>query len=59
MFCSVRPTTPPQPPRLPKVRARTPEEVAVELAAVLGTDRVDKAFGLAAIAGRFVEEDLA
>lgn len=76
-------------PRPPKVRARTPEEVAflalgegarrwlveaaatgvtrirvkmaraVELAAVLGADRVDEALGLAAIAGRFAEADLA
>ncbi|MGI8308203.1 IS21 family transposase [Saccharopolyspora hattusasensis] len=76
-------------PRTPKVRARTPEEVAflavgegarrwlveaaatgvtrirakmaraVELAALLGTDRVDEALGLAAIAGRFAEDDLA
>ena len=75
-------------PRVPKVRARTPEEVAflglgegahrwlveaaatgvvrirakmsraVELAAVLGGDRVDEALGLAAIAGRFAEDDL-
>jgi hypothetical protein len=76
-------------PRQPKVRARTPEEVAflalgegarrwlveaaatgvtrirvkmaraVELAAVLGADRLDEALGLAAIAGRFAEDDLA
>ncbi len=75
-------------PRAPKVRARTPAEVAflglgegahrwlveaaatgvvrirakmaraVELAAVLGGDRVDEALGLAAIAGRFAEDDL-
>lgn len=75
-------------PRPPKVRARTPGEVAflglgegahrwlveaaatgvtrirakmgraVELAAVLGSDRVDEALGLAAIAGRFAEDDL-
>lgn len=76
-------------PRPPKIRARTPEEVAflalgegarrwlveaaatgvtrirtkmgraVELAAVLGAGRVDEALGLAAIAGRFAEDDLA
>lgn len=76
-------------PRAPKIRPRTPEEVAflalgpgahdwlveagavgaarirskmaqaVELAAVVGADRVDDALGLAAIAGRFAEEDLA
>ena len=76
-------------PRPPKVRPRTPEEVAflglgegahrwlveagasgatmvrakmaraVELAAVVGADRVDEALGLAAIAGRFAEHDLA
>jgi transposase len=75
-------------PRVPKVRARTPGEVAflglgegahrwlveaaatgvvrirakmsraVELAAVLGGERVDEALGLAAIAGRFAEDDL-
>lgn len=75
-------------PRIPKVRARTPEEVAfldlgegarrwlieaaatgvarirakmaraVALGAVLGGDRVDEALGLAAIAGRFAEDDL-
>lgn len=32
---------------------------AVELAAVLGADRVEEALGLAAIAGRFAEDDLA
>lgn len=32
---------------------------AVELAAVLGTQRVDRALGLAAIAGRFDEQALA
>ena len=31
---------------------------AVELAAVLGSDRVDQALGLAAAAGRFAEDDL-
>ncbi|WP_020646625.1 IS21 family transposase [Amycolatopsis balhimycina] len=76
-------------PRPPKVRARTPEEVAflalgegacrwlveaaatgvtrirvkmaraVELAAILDAGRVDDALGLAAIAGRFAEDDLA
>jgi transposase len=76
-------------PRPPKIRARTPEEVAflglgegarrwlveaaatgvvrirakmaraIELSAVLGGQRVDEALGLAAIAGRFAEDDLA
>lgn len=76
-------------PRPPKLRPRTPEEVAflglgegahrwlveagaagasrvrskmakaVELAAVVGGEKVDQALGLAAIAGRFAEEDLA
>ncbi|WP_344432348.1 IS21 family transposase, partial [Amycolatopsis minnesotensis] len=76
-------------PRPPKIRARTPEEVAflalgegarrwlveaaatgvtrirvkmaraVELAAILDASRVDDALGLAAIAGRFAEDDLA
>jgi hypothetical protein len=76
-------------PRVPKVRARTAQEVAfldlgegahrwlveagacgvvrvrakmdraVELAAVLGVDKVDEALGLAAIAGRFADGDLA
>jgi hypothetical protein len=32
---------------------------AVELAAVVGADRVDAAAGLAAIAGRFADGDLA
>ncbi len=32
---------------------------AVELAAVVGADRVDEALGLAAIAGRFGDDDLA
>lgn len=32
---------------------------AVELAAVAGSDRVDAALGLAAIAGRFADGDLA
>lgn len=75
-------------PRPPKVRPRTPQEVAflnlgegahrwlveaaaagtsrvrskmaraVELAAVLGVGRVDEALGLAAIAGRFADDDL-
>jgi hypothetical protein len=31
---------------------------AVELAAVLGAERVDEALGLAAIAGRFADDDL-
>jgi transposase len=76
-------------PRPPKIRARTPEEVAflalgegarrwlveaaatgvtrirvkmaraVELAAILDAGQVDDALGLAAIAGRFAEDDLA
>lgn len=76
-------------PRTPKLRPRTPGEVAflalgegarrwlveaaatgvvrirakmaraVELAAVLDAERVDEALGLAAIAGRFAEDDLA
>ena len=32
---------------------------AVQLAALLGSDRVDEALGIAAIAGRFAEADLA
>jgi hypothetical protein len=32
---------------------------AVELAAVVGADRVDQALGLAAIAGRFGDDDVA
>jgi transposase len=40
-----------------KIRAKMAR--AVELAAVLGTQKVDKALGLAAIAGRFAEADLA
>jgi transposase len=40
------------------VRIRTKMTRAVELAAVLGNDRVDEALGLAAIAGRFAEDDL-
>jgi hypothetical protein len=76
-------------PRPPRIRARTPQEVAflalgegarrwlveaaatgvtrirvkmaraVELAAILDPGRVDEALGLAAIAGRFAEDDLA
>ncbi len=76
-------------PRSPKLRPRTPEEVAflalgegarrwlveaaaigvvrirakmtraLQLAAILDADRVDEALGLAAIAGRFAEDDLA
>jgi hypothetical protein len=41
------------------VRIRTKMARAVELAALLGAERVDEALGLAAIAGRFAEEDLA
>lgn len=40
-------------------RIRAKMARAVELAAVLGIDRVDEALGLAAIAGRFAEDDLA
>lgn len=40
-------------------RIRAKMTRAVELAAVLGCDRVDEALGLAAIAGRFAEDDLA
>jgi transposase len=39
-------------------RIRTKMTRAVQLAAVVGADRVDQALGLAAIAGRFAEEDL-
>jgi hypothetical protein len=39
-----------------KVRVKMAQ--AVELARALGTERVDQALGLAAIAGRFAEEDL-
>lgn len=39
-------------------RIRAKMSRAVELAAVLGCDRVDEALGLAAIAGRFAEDDL-
>jgi hypothetical protein len=31
---------------------------ATQLAAALGTDRVDQALGLAAVAGRFADDDL-
>lgn len=41
------------------VRIRTKMARAVELAAVLDAGRVDAALGLAAIAGRFAEDDLA
>jgi transposase len=40
-------------------RIRAKMARAVELAAVLGAGRVDEALGLAAIAGRFAEDDLA
>lgn len=40
-------------------RIRSKMARAVELAAVLSADRVDQALGLAAIAGRFAENDLA
>ena len=39
-------------------RIRTKMVKALELAAALGPDSVDEALGLAAIAGRFAEEDL-
>ena len=41
------------------VRIRTKIARALELAAILGADRVDEALGLAAIADRFAEDDLA
>ena len=41
------------------VRIRSKMARAVELAAVVGGDRVDAALGLAAIAGRFADRDLA
>jgi transposase len=40
-------------------RVRSKMARAVELAAVVGADRVDEALGLAAIAGRFGDDDLA
>lgn len=40
-------------------RLRSKMARAVELAAVVGADRVDEALGLAAIAGRFGDDDLA
>ncbi|WP_456294136.1 Mu transposase domain-containing protein [Streptomyces lydicus] len=40
------------------VRIRAKMARAVELAAVLGSDRVDQALGLAATAGRFADGDL-
>jgi hypothetical protein len=40
------------------VRVRAKMARAVEFAAILGTDRVDQALGLAAAAGRFDEPDL-
>ena len=43
--------------RVTRVRAKMNH--AVELAAVLGPRRVDEALGLAAIAGRFADADLA
>ncbi|GLW98931.1 IS21 family transposase [Microtetraspora sp. NBRC 16547] len=42
---------------VPRIRAKMAR--AVELAALLGTARVDEALGLAAIGGRFAEADLA
>jgi hypothetical protein len=39
-------------------RVRSKMNRAVELAVVVGADRVDEALGLAAIAGRFADEDL-
>ena len=41
------------------VRIRAKMADAVQLAALLGSDRVDEALGIAAIAGRFAEADLA
>jgi transposase len=41
------------------VRVRAKMGRAVELAAVLGNERVDDALGLAAMAGRFADDDLA
>jgi transposase len=41
------------------VRVRTKMGRAVELATVLGNERVDDALGLAAMAGRFADDDLA
>lgn len=40
-------------------RVRSKMARAVELATVVGTERVDQALGLAALAGRFAEHDLA
>ncbi|MFJ5105439.1 hypothetical protein [Streptomyces sp. NPDC088554] len=40
------------------VRIRSKMARAVELATVLGNDRVDQALGLAATAGRFADDDL-
>jgi transposase len=40
-------------------RVRAKMDHAVQLAALLGAQRVDQALGLAAIAGRFAEDDLA
>jgi hypothetical protein len=40
-------------------RIRAKMARAVELAAVLDADRVDEALGLAAISGRFADDDLA
>lgn len=40
-------------------RVRTKMARAVELATVVGAERVDEALGLAAVAGRFAEHDLA
>jgi hypothetical protein len=40
-------------------RIRVKMARAVEFAAILGSGRVDDALGLAAIAGRFAEDDLA
>jgi hypothetical protein len=40
-------------------RIRAKMARAIELAAVLGSERVEEALGLAAMAGRFAEDDLA
>jgi hypothetical protein len=40
-------------------RIRAKMARALQLSAVLGVERVDEALGLAAIAGRFAEDDLA
>ena len=49
--------SPRRPPPARRIRSKMAR--AVELAAVVGADRVDAALGLAAIAGRFADGDLA